>query len=318
MTERSNKKNRILAIMVTFTLALVMMLMSVGSVFAADNVDADGNKKAEKSKYDYIIKIYSGAQGKFSNGKVKTIKAKYGDSVTLSTDDLKVTNSEYYLRGIRQTGHDNDEIINSRTITVTGDMSYEAAYGIKGGMVGYTISYVDTNGKTLHPSDHYYGMVGDKPVVSYKYVDGYQPNAYNAKKTLSSDESKNVITFTYAKNTGTTAQNQNNNNNNNNNNQNNANANANANANGNNAAGANGDGTVDAGADAGDNGPEDIVDLDTPLADGSGDSTDIADSDTPEAGVSKPLMIGAGAAIVAAIAAAAVFMRRRREGEGEE
>ena len=66
-------------------------------------------------------------------------------------------------------------------------------------MVKYTARYVDADGKKIASDDTYYGMKGDKPVLSYKYVSGYVPEYYNAKKTLVEDDSKNVFTFRYTK-----------------------------------------------------------------------------------------------------------------------
>ena len=76
-------------------------------------------------------------------------------------------------------------------------MDYVVAYGIKGDMVAYTVNYQDANGKTLADSQTFYGNAGDKPVVAYKYIENYIPQALALTKTLSDNESKNVFTFTY-------------------------------------------------------------------------------------------------------------------------
>ena len=52
-------------------------------------------------------------------------------------------------------------------------------------------------GTPLLESQTFYGAVGDRPVVAFQYVDGYQPQAYNLTGTLSSNEAENVFTFTY-------------------------------------------------------------------------------------------------------------------------
>lgn len=59
------------------------------------------------------------------------------------------------------------------------------------------MNYVDADGQQLLPPSEYYGAAGDKPVVSYKYVEGYQPTAYNETKTLTDNEAENVFTFRY-------------------------------------------------------------------------------------------------------------------------
>ena len=76
-------------------------------------------------------------------------------------------------------------------------MDYVVAYGIKGDMLAYTVNYQDANGKTLADSQTFYGNAGDKPVVAYKYIENYIPQALALTKTLSDNESENVFTFTY-------------------------------------------------------------------------------------------------------------------------
>ena len=171
--------------------------------------------------YTYRVTVFAGNQGKFtkaydggtlsSDGKKWTKDYTIGQHIEISEESLGFElkdKSKYYARGFRVAGHDNDEIeegAENKTAVafkrieydVDADIDYEMAYGLKGAMVAYTINYVDGSGKTLHGSDTYYGMKGDKPVVSYRYVEGYYPNAYTQGKTLSSNEKDNVFTFTY-------------------------------------------------------------------------------------------------------------------------
>ncbi len=65
-------------------------------------------------------------------------------------------------------------------------------------MVAYTVHYQDASGKSLAESQTFYGNVGDKPVVAYRYIENYIPDALALTKTLSDNESENVFTFTYA------------------------------------------------------------------------------------------------------------------------
>lgn len=74
---------------------------------------------------------------------------------------------------------------------------YCVAYGVKGNTTTYTVNYVDANGKALYSPKTLIGNVGDKPVVAYLYIDGYQPNTHNLTKTLVADATSNVFTFTY-------------------------------------------------------------------------------------------------------------------------
>ena len=66
-------------------------------------------------------------------------------------------------------------------------------------MVKYVVHYLDENNNDLIKSEEFYGMVGDNPVVSFRYVEGYQPNAYNLTKKLTANEAENVFPFTYSK-----------------------------------------------------------------------------------------------------------------------
>ena len=64
-------------------------------------------------------------------------------------------------------------------------------------MVAYTVNYQDASGNALAESQTFYGNIGDKPVVAYRYVENYIPDALALTKTLSDNESENVFTFTY-------------------------------------------------------------------------------------------------------------------------
>ena len=50
-------------------------------------------------------------------------------------------------------------------------------------MVAYTVNYQDASGKSLAKSQTFYGNVGDKPVVAYRYVENYIPDALALTKT---------------------------------------------------------------------------------------------------------------------------------------
>ena len=171
----------------------------------------DEFEKGEQ-KYQYTVNIYAGKEGYFSSTGTsqKSITVDAGSELSIDISDLVVNDpDQYYARGMKIAGHDNDEISTRNYQSYTWqknadgsggldqDYNFSVAYGIAGGMVKYTVNYVDEAGKELEKAEDYYGMVGDKPVVSYKYVEGYRPNAYNQGKTLVEDESQNVFTFTY-------------------------------------------------------------------------------------------------------------------------
>lgn len=205
------------------TLVLSLMLVTgLGAVtaFAADPpTDPYGEAYAGTT---YSVKVYSGKEGSFGSGtlvfednlaydqevRVDLDNGIYVDNTLVKSFDFAVKNpGKYYARGFKLAGHDNDETAKAgyRSITykVSGDRSFSVAYGMKGAMVKYTVHYVDGEGKPLLPSEDFYGMAGDYPVVSYRYVEGYEPDDYNLGKTLTEDETANVFTFTYTKGTAT-------------------------------------------------------------------------------------------------------------------
>lgn len=149
--------------------------------------------------YTYTVRFFAGQQGSIQGKEVISFQnLKYGEQVTFNRGDVKLKNgSKYYVKGIRESGKDNNTV-SMTSFPVTGDQDYVVAYGVLGNAVAYTVNYVDgATGNALAPSETYYGNVGDKPVIAYVYVDGYQPQAYNLTKTLSENATDNVFTFTY-------------------------------------------------------------------------------------------------------------------------
>lgn len=148
--------------------------------------------------YTYTVTLSAGNKGTI-NGRNKIEKANLssGSTVTFNLNDIQVTDDRYYVKGIRLSGRDNDETLAAPSFTVDKDADYVVAYGIKGNMVAYTVNYQDASGKSLAESQTFYGNVGDKPVVAYRYVENYIPDALALTKTLSDNESENVFTFTY-------------------------------------------------------------------------------------------------------------------------
>lgn len=176
---------KLLASVVTVVMLFTLL---VGNVCAAE-------------EYTYTVTFYAGNHGTFENGSDKTVVTglKYGDKVTFDQGKVNLAaNSKYYIQGARLSGRDNDDAVGA-VFTVNGDADYVVAYGIKGNQVSYTVKYVDEKGKSLIPDDVFYGNVGDKPVVAYKYIDGYAPKALGLTKTLSENAAENVFTFVYVK-----------------------------------------------------------------------------------------------------------------------
>lgn len=170
----------------TALLAVLLLLQAVGICASA----------AEEATYQ--IRIYAGNVGATIGGaSVWTVTGHYGDPIPFDTGMVSLPEgSKYYVKGVRESGLDNDMV--SSLGVIREDADYVVAYGIKGKLVAYTVSFVDENGQQLAPSQTYYGNAGDKPVVAYLYVDGYQPQAYNLTKTLSENEGSNVFQFVYS------------------------------------------------------------------------------------------------------------------------
>ena len=193
--------------MMTSILTVAVLLVTMtANVFAAE-------------EYTYKVTFYAGAQGTFSGeddlsvegseytitreadkitvsglkaGSVVSFNAQKGGAVSLDTD------SKYYVKGIRKSGRDNSTV-EASAFRVTEDQDYVVAYGVKGNLTSYTVNYVDAEGNAIAESATYYGNVGDKPIVAYRYVEGYLPQAYGLTKTLSENAAENVFTFEYSR-----------------------------------------------------------------------------------------------------------------------
>ena len=295
-------------------ITLALVFTAAPAAFAAENT-------TDNYETTYTVKVYPGLNGTLATTEYKGHH--YGETFkgNLSVKDVKVNDgSRYYVKGFRLTGHDNNEYVTSLSgFAVTEDVSYEVAYGVKGKMVSYTAKYVDKNGKTLASEDTFYGNIGDKPTVAYKYVSGYMPASYTMGKTLSETAADNVFEFIYTKTEGNTAApvnpaapgnaNQ-----------------ANAGANGGNGGAAGGGGVVaNNGAGANNAGGANTTTIGndaTPLANGPAQYTDLDNEPTPTTVPSAnaspsvlPFVLGGIAALIAAVIAAILIMRRRSEQE---
>lgn len=180
--------------------------------------------RAEGRKaYTYTVNFYTGNHGSFAGtSHVMVDNSKSGSSYQISGGGSVVTvsglmrndvvsfdaalvgavdlgeNSKYYVKGIRQSGRDNDTVSLS-AFRVEKDQDYVVAYGIRGELTSYTVNYQDTSGRTLAPSRTYYGNIGDRPVVAFLYIEGYEPQAYNLTRTLTANAAENIFTFEYSR-----------------------------------------------------------------------------------------------------------------------
>lgn len=190
-----------LALALTFAVAAPAMLGNV----------------ARAAEPTYTVRVFAGAQGTFTgelvagSGKLSddktvwTVEVTPGSKLTINDIsghvELKVpegeTTSKYYVQGLRESGADNQAALASQSIDVNQDMDLVVAYGVVGDMVDYTVRYVDAAGNELLESETRRGKVDDKPVVPFRYIEGYLPQAYNLTMTLSANVDDNVFTFVY-------------------------------------------------------------------------------------------------------------------------
>ena len=174
---------------------LLVSLLTVSMTLGASTMSVMAD---DTTPYTYKVTLFAGNKGTI-NGQNKFERADIasGSTVTFNLNDIQVTDDKYYVKGIRLSGRDNDEALSAPSFTVDKDADYVVAYGIKGNMVAYTVNYQDASGNSLAESQTFYGNVGDKPVVAYRYIENYIPDALALTKTLSDNESENVFTFTY-------------------------------------------------------------------------------------------------------------------------
>ena len=174
---------------------LLVSLLTVSMTLGASTMSVMAD---DTTPYTYKVTLSAGNKGTINGqNKIEQADIASGSTVTFNLNDIQVTDDKYYVKGIRLSGRDNDEVLAAPSFTVDKDADYVVAYGIKGNMVAYTVNYQDASGNSLAESQTFYGNVGDKPVVAYRYIENYIPDALALTKTLSDNESENVFTFTY-------------------------------------------------------------------------------------------------------------------------
>ena len=175
---------------------MLISLLSVSVIAAAPATTALATQPG--NAYTYKVTLSAGNKGTIDGQqKVEELNLTAGSTISFDLNDIQVTDEKYYVKGIRLSGRDNAEALAAPAFTVDGDADYVVAYGIKGEQVAYTVEYKDADGNTLADSQTFYGNVGDKPVVAYRYIENYVPQALALTKTLSDNEADNVFTFTY-------------------------------------------------------------------------------------------------------------------------
>ncbi len=179
------------------------------------------NLPSTGTEYFYTVRFMVGSQGIFNKAGIVIQDAKGNEitspKVTMSSDNTVITvedieygsrisfdpksvdvtdANKYYVKGIRESGMDNNTITNN-SFYVVEDIDYVVGYALYKDAVAYTINYLDNKGNVLFPSETLWGNVGDRPVIAYRFMDDYLPQAYNLTGTLLADASKNIFTFVY-------------------------------------------------------------------------------------------------------------------------
>ena len=171
------------AFAILMTLVLICSLMI--PVFAADDTV-------------YTIRFYEGVQGTIAGatGGVYTVTVPAGKYVSFDMGTVTENNSvKYYKMGIKESGEDNS-VLHATSFQVTKDQDFVVAYGVRGDQVTYTIRYVDAaTGAELAPPRTYTVNRGDKPIESYLHIEGYTPVYRNITGTI--DQDGMVWTFEY-------------------------------------------------------------------------------------------------------------------------
>ena len=155
---------------------LLVSLLTVSMTLGASTMSVMAD---DTTPYTYKVTLSAGNKGTI-NGQSKIEVSDIAYRSKFSFDNaalynIQVTDDRYYVKGIRLSGRDNasSKRLDAPAFTVEGDADYVVAYGIKGNMVAYTVNYQDASGNSLAESQTFYGNVGDKPVVAYRYVENY-------------------------------------------------------------------------------------------------------------------------------------------------
>lgn len=203
----SKSAGKVANVLVAAALALGMTFGVGAQALAPDTAYAAGYNSPAKDKYTYTVRVFSGQQGTFAGGDtcVKFPPITVGENIQFNPGNVYLKDSsKYYVKGWKLAGkddvtknHQNNDSLLLSNVKVDADMDLVVCYGVLVDSVGYTVRYVDQQGNELYPTESFYGNVGDSPVLAYRYIEGYLPQAYNLTGELYRDPAQNVYTFTY-------------------------------------------------------------------------------------------------------------------------
>lgn len=194
------KKSSLKALLLFFLLVCVVAELVPSPAFAEDR--------------QYTERIYSGNVGAISGGGVYINgPTNYGDKIDiLQTEEedfliikdksgeekirLSITaDEEYFVKGLKESGKEQF----STGYDVKRDQDYVVAYGIEGRKVQYTVQYLLWGSNTKLAADAYfYAEVGDSPITSYIYIDGYV-NYRRSTKVLTDNPDDNILFVYYTR-----------------------------------------------------------------------------------------------------------------------
>ena len=166
-------------------------------------------KAAESSDtYTYTVRVFGGEHGTY-DGKAVAVYPNQKAGSTFSVDLDRVgyypasgtLEPTYHYVGVHESGKDYKEDkgvgeYSRPSFTVNRDVDVVIAYGVDGTTANYTIRYVDRNGNELAASKNFSGSDQEVVVVPYRELQGYYPNAYNLRGTLSKDQTT-TFSFVY-------------------------------------------------------------------------------------------------------------------------
>lgn len=194
----------------SFVAAAVALGMACGAGLQALSTQKAYAKPG--TPYTYTVRVFPGQQGKFIAGDNEACftfppltynsSANDGsaDRVSLNQGNIEVKEpGKYYVRGWKVAGKDNDDSTLFSSLRVTADMDLVVCYGVLADSVGYTVRYVDQSGNELFPTENFYANVGDRPVIAFRYIEGYLPDAYNKTGNLLDNPEDNVFEFRYTR-----------------------------------------------------------------------------------------------------------------------
>lgn len=173
-----------------------MVLVAFVTFLAATFVALATASSAMADEYKYTVRVFPGNRGELDANPV-VVEVSKGESINLfDIATAKVTDDKYVQTGFRMAG--TDTLRGDGNIPgIEEDMDFVVAYGVKADTVPYTVQFVEyETGKELAEPKTYYGKIGDKPVASYEYIEGYRPRYLAITGTLHADQ-ENVWTFEY-------------------------------------------------------------------------------------------------------------------------